>query len=177
MRANVILSVLGLALVVLLPAVYFHYKSDQPAAAESAATDDSTNAAALVLPAILHRVTASVNAQDTVSAQSEEAADLNAPGHPEYVTQRKAELYQLGMSQTPESLHDILIEVHNPDPAIRQAALAATMDFGSKDAIPTLQQEMTWAEDPEEKFEIHKAIEFPQLPPFSLDENGAISQQ
>jgi hypothetical protein len=180
MRAKVILSVSVLALVVLLPAVYFHYKAGEPApAAEPVASGDGTNAAPAALPAILHSVSGPAQAQsgDDVPAQQDAAADLNSPEHQEYATARKAELCQIGVSQNPAALHTIITELHNPDPDIRQTALAAAMDFGSKEAIPALKNEMAWAEDPREKVEIQKAIEFLELPPFSLDENGAISQQ
>ena len=178
MRAKVILPASVLALVVLLPAIYFHFKSrNPPPAAEPVASDDSTNAAPAALPAILHRISSPARAPDSVPAQQDAAADLKAADHQEYVIQRKAELYQMGVSQDPAALRTILSEVHNPDPEIRQTALTAAMDFGSKDAIPALRNEMAWTEDPQEKVEIQKAINFLQLPPFSLDENGAISQQ
>jgi hypothetical protein len=176
MRAKVILSVAVLALAVLAPAIYFHSKAGEPApAAEPVASDDSTNAAPSALPKILHRVSGAAQAQSAEAVQQDAAADLNAADHAEYVTKRNAELYQMGVSQNPAALHTILTELHNPDPAIRSTALTATMDFGSKDAVPTLKREMTWAEDPHDKLEIQKAIDFLQTQPFSLDENGMIA--
>jgi hypothetical protein len=172
MRAKVILSASVLALVVLAPAIYLHYKPAEPAPTAEVASDDSTNAAPAALPAILHRVSGPTQAHDGVAVQQDAAADLKAADHEEYVTKRKAELYQLGVSQDPASLPTILTELHNPDPDIRSTALTATMDFGSKDAIPALKNEMSWTEDLQEKIEILKAINFLQLPPYALDEKG-----
>jgi hypothetical protein len=175
MRAKVVLSASLLALVVLVPALYLHFKPDQPEpVAGAVAGDDGTNAVPAALPAILHRVSA--QAHDGVAVQEDAAADLKAANHEEYVTKRKAELSEMGVSRDPGSLKTILAEVRNPDPEIRQTALTATMDFGSQDAIPALKNEITWAEDPQEKIEIQKAIDFLQLPSFALDENGGLTR-
>ncbi len=177
MRAKVILSVSVVALVVLAPAVYFRYKSSEPpAAAEPVASEDSTNAAPAV-PAILHRaaVAGQNQAHTSLSDQEDPAADLNSPAHQEYVARRNAELYQMGVSKDPASLRTILKEVHNADPQIRESALTAIKDVGSKDAIPGLKNELAWAQDLQEKLEIQKAIEFLELPPLILDGKGGIA--
>jgi hypothetical protein len=177
MRAKVILSASVLALIVLVPALYFHYKQPgQTPAVEPNASEASPNAGPSALPAILHRVAGAAHAPDSVPVQENNAADLKAAGHEEYVAQREAELSQMGTSREPGALKTILAEVHNADPDIRQAALSAAMDFGSKDAIPTLRNEITLTEDLQEKVEIQKAIDFLQLQPFELDENGGIRQ-
>jgi hypothetical protein len=175
MRAKIILPVSVLALAVLLPAIYFHYKSGEPA--EPVASDDGTNAAPAALPAILHRVSGPALAQagGGVPTRSDAAADLNSPEHQEYVSERKAELSQMGVSRNPAALHSILTDLHNADPDIRQSALAATMDYGSQDAIPALKNEMAWAEDPEEKAAIQKAIKFLELPTFAVDASGRLT--
>jgi hypothetical protein len=177
MRAKVILPVSVLALVVVASAVYFHFKPDQPApaVAETAASGDSASAAPSALPAILKKVSGPAQAHDGLPVQQDDADDLNSADHDEYVQERDAQIHQMGMSHNPAALPTILAELHNTDPAIRATALTATMDFGSKDAIPALKNEMTWAEDPREKVEIQRAINFLQVPPFALDENGAFA--
>ncbi len=176
MRAKVILSAVVLGFAVLLPAVYIHFKPSQPQtpAPVAATSDDSTNTAPSALPPILHR--ASSLAQDQGQGVANSAADGTALSHEDYLTKRKAELYELGMSDDPANLKTILSELHNPDPEIRQTALSATMDFGSQDAIPALQNEMMWSDDPQEKVDIKKAIEFLQLPKFGSDGGGSITQ-
>ena len=81
------------------------------------------------------------------------------------------------MSSDPTDLKTILSELENPEPEIRQTALSATIQFGSQDAIPTLQHEMEWATDPQEKVDIKKAIDFLQLPRLGEDDGASITQQ
>jgi hypothetical protein len=168
MRAKVVLSASVLALAVLVPAIYFHFKTDAPqAAVEPVASDDSTNVASPGLPPILKRASSGATDQGRGAAVQENTSTDEAPlSHEDYLVKRKADLYELGMSQNPASLKVILSEMHNPDPEIRKSALSATIDFGSQEATPALQNEMAWAEDPEEKLAIKKAIEFLQLPAF-----------
>ena len=101
---------------------------------------------------------------------------LTGSAHDDYVLKRRAELIDLGMSDNPANLKVILSELENPEPEIRQQALSSTIDFGSKDAIPVLQNEMAYATDPEEKVAIKKVIEFLQLPSFGSRGEG-ITQQ
>jgi hypothetical protein len=173
MRAKVVLSASVLALAVLLPALYFHFKPDSPppAVEQPVATDDS--AAPAGLPPILKRVQA--HAQEGLQAHSSNP-NPSGLGHDDYVLQRKTELTELGMNNDPASLKTILSELENPEPDIRQAALSATIQFGSQDAIPVLQNEMAYATDPQEKVDIKKAIEFLQLPRLGEDDGGSITQ-
>ena len=80
--------------------------------------------------------------------------------HGEHVSRRTAELMDLAMSDDSISLNTILSELNNPDAEIRQAAITASVQFKSADAIPALQDAYTRADDPEEKISIRKAIEF-----------------
>ena len=92
------------------------------------------------------------------------AADLEAANHEEYVSTRQAELTQLGLSDDPDDLKIVLSELNNKDPRVRSAALSAAVQFGSQDAIPALQNEIAWTEDPQEKVELMNAIKYLQLP-------------
>ena len=176
MRAKIILPVSVLALAVLAPAVYFHYKPAQ-APPEPVAGDDSTNAAPAI-PAILQRASGPGLAQagDSVPTREDAAADLNSPEHPAYVANREAELSQMGASQDPASLQSILTDLRSPDADIRRSAVAATMDFGSPDAIPALKTEEAWTEDVEEKVAIEKAIKFLAVPSLAFGANGRVNQ-
>ena len=66
-----------------------------------------------------------------------------------------------------ESLKTILSELTNRDPEIRKAALEAAVQFGSRDAIPSLAEAALQSENPEEKAAINKAVEFLKLPSLS----------
>lgn len=80
------------------------------------------------------------------------------------VENRASELMDLAMNDDTNSLHTILSELNNPDPEIRQAALDATIQFGSTNAIPGLEAAALWNDNPEEKKQIADAIEFLKLP-------------
>jgi len=77
------------------------------------------------------------------------------------------------MSDDTNSLQVILQDLNNSDPDIRKAAIEATIQYGSRDAIPSLENAAYWAETPQEKTEIAQAIEFLSLP--RLDEGIAAS--
>ncbi len=68
------------------------------------------------------------------------------------------------MNDDAASLNQILSELANRDPRIRKAALEATIQFGSRDAIPKLTDAATQTDDPREKAAITDAIEFLKLP-------------
>jgi HEAT repeat protein len=98
------------------------------------------------------------------------AADLGAPDHEDYVINRQGELAQLGMSDDPADLKTITSELNNKDPRIRSSALSAAVQFGSQDAIPALQNEMQWTDDPQEKVDLMNAIKYLQLPSFQASQ-------
>jgi hypothetical protein len=160
MRAKVVLFASLLALVILVPAIYIRFKPARPlpapeqpaeaAAIESAPAPASSHS-------ILKRVTQARPQDDLPPRQFQFATDTD---------EVKAQLVDLGVSDDPTNLKIILSQLENPNPEIRQAALSATIDFHSKDAIPTLQNEMNWATDLEEKLAIKRAIEFLELPAF-----------
>jgi len=85
----------------------------------------------------------------------------------DYVDQRVSELHDLAMTDDPDSLATITLELDSREPQIRQAALAATIQFGSRDAIPALQNTLQHTGDPQEKINLQKAIDFLALPSMS----------
>jgi hypothetical protein len=125
------------------------------------AIDDTTAPAAV--PPILKRVAPS---KEGLPERPSAPMNLTGSAHDDYVLQRKAQLIDMGMSDNPANLKVILSELENPEPEIRQAALTATLDFGSKDALPVLQNELAYATDLQEKMDLKNAIDFLQLPKF-----------
>ncbi len=81
-----------------------------------------------------------------------------------YAARRVVELQDLGMEDDSASLDAILSELNNRDPSIRQAAVEAAVQFGSRDAIPRLTEAAAQTDDPKEKSAIVEAIEFLKLP-------------
>ena len=71
------------------------------------------------------------------------------------------------MEDDQTSLNTILSELTNPDVEIRQAAVEAAVQFGSRDAIPNLETAQEQVTDPKEKAAIAEAIEFLKLPRLS----------
>jgi HEAT repeat protein len=105
---------------------------------------------------------------DSASTASTEDA------HQAYVEKRTAELMDIAMTDDRANLDTILSELANRDPEIRKAALDATIQFGSRDAIPKLTDAISQTDDPNEKTALADAIEFLKLP--SLTEIQAQSQ-
>ena len=169
MRSKVVLLASGLALLILAPAVYFHFaSSSQPPDQQPASATEQVAAAPVAakpgpVPVVpRHRIAAPADRGGGVSVPDESSSS----SHEDYVAERQAQLTQLGSSDDPADLKTILSELNNKTPEIRSAALAAAVQFGSKDAIPALQNEVSWAEDPEEKVAIMNAIKYLQLPSF-----------
>jgi HEAT repeat protein len=71
---------------------------------------------------------------------------------------------ELSSHDDPESLRTILGGLTSPEPGIRKAALAATRQFGSRDAIPYLQEAAAHTDEPREKVAILDAIEYLKMP-------------
>jgi hypothetical protein len=98
-----------------------------------------------------------------LNAAQKWAQDLDEARHVAVET-RVQELLDLGMEDDPKSLETIVSELSNADAEIRKAAVEATVQFGSQDAIPQLENAMLWAENAEQRKDIADAIEFLKLP-------------
>ena len=81
-----------------------------------------------------------------------------------YEASRIADLEDLGSSDDPNALAVIESEFDNRDPRIQEAAVDAAIQFGSRDAIPALQQAYWHLDDPAQKLKIQEAIHFLELP-------------
>jgi hypothetical protein len=101
-----------------------------------------------------------------VKVENSISSDEDSPiaKHKAYVESRVNELMELAMNDDSSSLDTILSELTNRDPEIRKAALQATIQFGSRDAIPKMLDAASQTDDPREKAEIAEAVEFLKLP-------------
>jgi hypothetical protein len=81
-----------------------------------------------------------------------------------YVESRVAQLMELASQHDPASINIILSELANRAPEIRKAALDATLQVRSREAIPRLMEAAEQTDDPREKAAIADAIEFLKLP-------------
>jgi HEAT repeat protein len=141
----------------------------QPAISSTAQPSDSL-ASAKAQP-VAERAAAppgsGIPSESTSAASTEDS-------HQAYVEKRTAELMDIAMTDDRTNLDTILSEISNRDPEIRKAALDATIQFGSRDAIPKLTDAISQTDDPNEKAALADAIEFLKLP--SLTEIHAQSQ-
>lgn len=87
-----------------------------------------------------------------------------AQGDPEWLDSRIDALHALAGSEDSGSLGKILAEIRSPVPEIRAAALEATREFGSRDAVPYLQTLANESRDPAQSKELADLIEFLNLP-------------
>jgi hypothetical protein len=103
-------------------------------------------------------------AKEATSGSDDLMTETPEAKHEAYVAKRVAELQDLGMENDAASLDTILSELDNADPSIRQAAVDAAVQFGSRDAIPRLLAAASQASEPKEKSAILDAIEFLKMP-------------
>jgi len=109
------------------------------------------------------------------------AVDIPAPAQPphpagdeqnlDWITQRISDLNELAWFEDEASLYQILGELRNPLPEIREAALEATKTFGSTAAIPTLAALAAETQDSAEQKAINEVIEYLKIPPM-IDADG-----
>jgi HEAT repeat protein len=165
MRTKIVLPVLLLAALLLGAAFFFSgnrtglENSAPPPASASRATAAAASDQPVEIPQSVK------TAAPKPSPISQSPTDGATPAdHEAMVNERIAELNQLASSNDPHSLDAIISDFSNHDPAIRMAAVSAAIDFGSRDAIPALQNALGWTDDIKEKLEIQRAIDFLQLP-------------
>jgi hypothetical protein len=164
MRTKVVVAACGLGLLLVVPAIYYKFapSSSTPAQPAPATAQDAPATPVAAVPVASHlRKIAPANGAEGVEIAKSSQTDAAAAAY-----ERRAELMQLGASADPNDLKTILTELNNKDGTIRKAALDAAVQFGSKDAIPALQNEMSWTDDPQEKVDIQNAIKFLELPSF-----------
>lgn len=167
MRVKVVIQLLLVGVVVILLAFVIRPKnsaiSSQPA---QAATGDSTpktktdtvgHSEAFSNSSLV--ATGNKSPEPNVANDDTENAEYEI-----YVVNRTTELENLGMMNDSNSLAEIESEFDSRDPRIQKAAVDAAVQFGSRDAIPALQDAYNHFDDPEQKIGIQKAIDFLKLP-------------
>jgi hypothetical protein len=96
------------------------------------------------------------------------AADSTAGKTPElsqaYIDKRVSELQDLSAENDAASLRIILSEVTNRNREIRHGAIEAAIQFGSREAVPTLLDAAAHTDDPAEKAELTEAADYLKLP-------------
>jgi HEAT repeats len=83
------------------------------------------------------------------------------------INAEKDRLFEWEMNDDPQSLSKILGDLTHPEKEIRLAAIEATKQFGSKDAIPTLKELVKNTDDAEEQAALLEAADFLSLTPMS----------
>jgi hypothetical protein len=189
MRRNVLLILVGLGLVAVVGLVLIRPKTVSQPTLTTKLSENGPNAAlsttapdgvASSRSAVTSGATPDLEPNQQVMAAAgnktnDSSTDSTEAKHQAYVEARAAELMDLGMNDDAQSLNTILSELNNRDPEIRKAAVEATVQFGSRDAIPNLMDAAAQTDDPQEKAEIMEAIQFLKLP--TLSEAAAQANQ
>lgn len=102
-----------------------------------------------------------------------------AAGNEAWITARTEALENLAWEDDPESMGKILAELRSPLPEIRAAALQATRDFGSLDAVPYLRAIARDTADLQEEKNLNDLIDFLEIPTLleSLDGQPETTQE
>jgi len=167
-RARIPLLAAGTA--VLLLAGILVYQRSGPAGNTSSAAEQTSTSKPPVRPdkrASIPHERASIPGLQNLSelpAPVEPPHPPGSPDHREWIDKRITELDALAWFDDSGSLGKILTELRNPLPEIRTAALEATREFGSRDAIPYLEAISKSSADPLEQKALGELIEFLNLP-------------
>jgi hypothetical protein len=159
MRPKVVLTILATTLVLFGALFALRQSTNQSTpAAEKPATISSAQTNETV-------ISAAKPAERVVAVPAKAIQPAPSEGtQKKYVEERSSQLMDLAMNDDRASLDTILAELGNRDPEIRKAALEATIQFGSRDAIPKLADAVSQTDDPNEKAALTDAIEFLKLP-------------
>jgi hypothetical protein len=177
MRAKVVIIILTLGLFVFGTLFAIRQAADRPtkdSGPQPITISGTTQPSDSLASANSQPVDRAVAATAGITSSEPAATESTEEAHQAYVEKRTAELMDIAMTDDRTNLDTILSELSNRDPEIRKAALEATIQFGSRDAIPKLTDAISQTDDPNEKAALADAIEFLKLP--SLTEIHAQSQ-
>ena len=153
MRPKVVIALLLPILLFLgMVLLFIHHAANASKPAEVAPAPAITSVAPAPTPA-----PAPVVVKKTVTPEEREAA----------VNAEKDRLLEWERNDDPESLSKILGDLTHAEKEIRLAAIEATKQFGSKDAIPTLKELVKNTDDTEEQAALLEAADFLSLTPMS----------
>jgi hypothetical protein len=170
MRAKVVIPLLLVGIVAVLLAFVVRPKDSALSSQLAQVTITASNSASKANPVrcledISNFSPARPEKNSTTSeVTTDDSANAENINYEVYAVNRIAELENLGMTDDSNSLAEIESEFDNRDPQIQKAAVAAAIQFGSRDAIPALQDAYRHFDDPEQKINIQKAIDFLELP-------------
>ncbi len=165
-RARLLWPIAGMAVVLLVTAALVQSRNSRTTPVAAPATVIAKSAPAITTspaPRAANRAAVAARPSPDVGNLPQVGANLREPE----VQARAAELMQLAMNNDAASLDTILKELRNPNRDIRAAALQAAIQFGSRDAIPSLTEAAQNADDPSERTQLVEAIEFLKLPSLS----------
>jgi hypothetical protein len=130
---------------------------------ESAPPADSRRAAPAAAPRVADPRSVPPPAAGLPRPQLSPYAD-GSNEHEAWVDAKADELVKLSWGDDRDSLKRILAELENPEQEIRKAALQATANFGSRDAIPYLESLVATTADAEEKIALIQTAEQLKMP-------------
>ena len=160
MRPKFVLALILFAVLVLAAAFYFKQPVSQPQPPGVVETTALPPPAAKSAPA---------TAPDSANFPSPQPVAAVVPSMtPEekqsYIEAETSRLQDLSTQDDPASLSAIVNDLTNSEKEVRLAAIEATKQFGSKDAIPVLQADVASAADTDEKIALLEAADFLALP-------------
>ena len=167
MRPKVVFALIVLALAFIVAALLLKpRKENPPIAVAPAATSEVVNASPPPLPATPPpKPLTDEERQDAIAAEVSRLQDWS-------------------MNDDPASLSNILADLTSPEKDIREAAIEATKQFGSTNAIPVLKSAAVNSTDTDEQIEMLEAANFLALPPLrdmqsslTPEQREAIKQQ
>jgi aminopeptidase N len=170
MRVKIVIAILGAGVavgLVLLLRQPAPVPTDNQSVEQAAAIEPATSANETVLPpaAKAKRTELSPTNTAALAGIGAETSEQTPEARQEaYKSEMLVKLADLGMNDDTDSLNTILDELTNRDPEIRAAALEASKQFGSRDAIAKLMDAATQTDDPQERVALYEAIEFLKLP-------------
>jgi hypothetical protein len=166
MRPKFVLTLILFAALVLAAAFYFKQPVSQP---QPPSVVETT-----ALPPPATKSTPATAPDSAKFPTPQPVAAVVPPMTPEekqsYIETEVNRLQDLSTQDDPASLSVIVNDLTNSEKEVRLAAIEATKQFGSKDAIPVLQADVAGAQDTDEKIALLEAADFLALP--SLTDAG-----
>jgi hypothetical protein len=169
MKPKFVMALLLVALLVLGAAFFLNqllirHPANPPVPTGVAAASTTSEPATAVFPAAAQTDTASSPpmmaapvATNALTPEQQQAA----------IDAETDRLQQWSMNDDPVSLSNILADLTNSEKEVREAAIEATKQFGSTNAIPTLKAVAANTTDPEEQIALLQAADFLSLPAIS----------
>jgi hypothetical protein len=149
----------------ILSAVFF---LKQPAGTVSAPAAADAGIAAPTPTTASNTVMGVANPSPTPPAPVSVATNVVTPEQRQAAIETEIDhLQEWSTSDDPAMLANILTDLSNPEKEIREAAIEATKQFGSSNAIPTVKNVAANTADPDEQIALLQAAEFLSLPSIS----------